>query len=366
MNFGTAFFHRLLSAGLSIGLLAIIVAGCDKNDKQAPPPTAPFVSTAALTNVTSSSATAGGSIVSDGGDTVTASGVVWSKANTTPTLADSVVNATATSGAFTVDINGIDFDNTYYFRAFATNSAGTGYGDVVTLTTSGDSVRFTYNGQEVTYGIIVSSVTGKKWLDRNLGAQQVATAFDDYKAYGDLFQWGRPADGHQLIDWTSSTQGTPVNGTVYDVTATSDNPDESRFIFPPYDIPLDWRSDNNNNRWATTPQGPCPAGWHVPSIDEWLAEVSNTKGGTANSGGMTNGSSAYNQLKLVFAGFRIIDAPGSVVIIQSSIAGHYWSTSEIINNSSSKITQFNPIIDGIQAGDEFKAQALSVRCLKDN
>jgi hypothetical protein len=35
------------------------------------------------------------------------------------------------------------------------------------------------------------------WLDRNLGATQVATKVDDSAAYGDYYQWGRAKDGHQ-------------------------------------------------------------------------------------------------------------------------------------------------------------------------
>jgi hypothetical protein len=52
---------------------------------------------------------------------------------------------------------------------------------------------------------------GKVWLNNNLGADYSnvssssfspgtqATVYNDYHAYGSLFQWGRPADGHELI-----------------------------------------------------------------------------------------------------------------------------------------------------------------------
>ncbi|MEP7374595.1 MAG: FISUMP domain-containing protein [Chitinophagaceae bacterium] len=355
---------RLMTTFLAI---TIALLSC-KKDKPTPPPTAPLVKTAALTNVTSSSATAGGSIVSDNGATVTKSGVLWSKTNATPTLTDSLVAGTATSGAFTVNINGIDFNNTYYFRAFATNSVGTGYGDVVTLTTSNDSIRFTYNGQSVTYGIIISSASGKKWLDRNLGAAQVAAAYDDYKGYGDLFQWGRPADGHQLINWTSPTEGTAVNGTVSDVTATSDTPGHSNFIIPPYDYPLDWRSVNTGNRWTTNPQAPCPAGWHVPTLAEWLAEVATTSGGTATSDGFTEMVSAYNKLKLTIAGFRGVDGPSTVSFDQTGRFGHYWSSSDHYNALGAYYDGSAILVapDGIYQGTGFKSEARPVRCLKDN
>ena len=59
----------------------------------------------------------------------------------------------------------------------------------------------------------VLSTSGRLWMDRNLGATQVATSLTDYLAYGDLYQWGRGTDGHEKITWTSSSAGTPVNPT---------------------------------------------------------------------------------------------------------------------------------------------------------
>ena len=56
---------------------------------------------------------------------------------------------------------------------------------------------------------------------------QQATARNDYKAYGSLFQWGRKADGHELFDWTGATAGTAKHG---DTNVTNDNPSDSLFI----------------------------------------------------------------------------------------------------------------------------------------
>lgn len=348
-----------------IGMPLMIAVSCKKNDS-APPSTAPAVTTMALTNITSSSATTGGTILTDGYAAITQSGIVLSRTNATPMLTDSVIAGTTASGSFTVNLTGLDFNRTYYIRAFATNSVGTAYGDVVTLNTANDTtkVRFMYNGKEVVYGIIISSASGKKWLDRNLGASQVATAYDDYKGYGDLFQWGRPADGHQLINWTASNTGTAVNGFT-NVLATSDTPGNVNFIIPPYTFPFDWRSDNNRNRWATIPQGPCPYGWHVPSIVEWLAEVAKTEGGTASSGGITDRSTAYSQLKLTLAGYRGLSGPGSVAFKQAGSVGYYWSSIDR-NNAIDGLTDardFEFGTDWVQQYLDFKVSARCVRCL---
>jgi hypothetical protein len=195
-----------------------------------------------------------------------------------------------------------------------------------------------------------------------LGASQVATSFDDYKAYGDLFQWGRPADGHQLINWTASNAGTAVNGTTTEL-ATSDIPGHGNFIIA-YPLPSDWRSDNNRNRWTTIPQGPCPAGWHVPTFAEWLAEVSKTQGGTANSGGITDRNSGYSQLKLTVAGTRYVSGPGVVTFAVAGRVGHYWTTSDNLSPDGS--TSVNDIEFGsiyVQSSPDVKANSKCVCCL---
>lgn len=47
----------------------------------------------------------------------------------------------------------------------------------------------------------IVSATGRTWEDRNLGADHVASSVTDYTAYGSLFQWGRAADGHEVVEW---------------------------------------------------------------------------------------------------------------------------------------------------------------------
>src|SRR5688572_22406021 len=185
-------------------VVTAIFSSCKKDKKEI---TLPQLTTAAITNVSHNTATSGGTITGDGGAAITASGICWSKTNNTPTLSDSKTTGTTASGSFTSVMNNLEENTTYYVRAFATNSVSTGYGNVVTFNTSADTtkVTFTYNGATVTYGVITSSVTGRKWMDRNLGASQVATAYNDYLAYGHLFQWGRPADGHQLVNYTNRT-----------------------------------------------------------------------------------------------------------------------------------------------------------------
>ncbi len=79
-------------------------------------------------------AVSGGNVTSDGGAAVTARGVCWST-NHNPTTADSKTVDGSGTGAFTSNLNGLIAGTTYYIRAYATNSAGTAYGDEVSFTT---------------------------------------------------------------------------------------------------------------------------------------------------------------------------------------------------------------------------------------
>ncbi|MBQ6307220.1 MAG: fibronectin type III domain-containing protein [Bacteroidales bacterium] len=99
----------------------------------------PDVVTNEVTGITTTTATAGGEIISDGGSTITECGVCWSTEGE-PTLEGDHATATATTGVFTVSLTELTQNTTYYIRAYATNEAGTGYGDVLTFTTEEEIV----------------------------------------------------------------------------------------------------------------------------------------------------------------------------------------------------------------------------------
>jgi hypothetical protein len=100
--------------------------------------TLPTVQTGAVTEVTASSAQAGGNVTADGGTAVTARGVVWAT-SPTPTLADNFTEDGAGTGSFTSSLEGLQAATTYYVRAYATNSEGTAYGSQVSFTTGSDA-----------------------------------------------------------------------------------------------------------------------------------------------------------------------------------------------------------------------------------
>jgi formylglycine-generating enzyme required for sulfatase activity len=95
----------------------------------------PTLTTTAITNITGISATSGGKISSDGGSGITAKGVVWSTSSG-PELDDNSTNTGSGAGSFVSTLTGLSTFTTYYVRAYATNSAGTGYGQERSFTTA--------------------------------------------------------------------------------------------------------------------------------------------------------------------------------------------------------------------------------------
>jgi uncharacterized protein (TIGR02145 family) len=448
-------------------LIATAITSC-KNDEDEPK-TIPVVTTAAITEVTTTSAMGGGDITSNGNATVTASGLVYSSSNATPTLTDSKTALTTASGPFSSKLEALASGTTFHVRAYATNSVGTGYGATVDFVTgnaapiatavmiTGDlevnkeltatytytdpendpqgvstfkwylatdgagagetviagatelmytpvpsdefkyirvgitakstagtmlgtevksafmgpiaesttTITFTYNGAEVTYGIITSTVTGRKWMDRNLGASHAATSTQDHLGYGDLFQWGRPADGHQLITWTQDVlvgSSAPVNG-VTATLSTTNTPVSSLFITS-INSPQDWRNPQNNSLWQAPDfiNNPCPSGWHIPTKEEWDAEHVD----------ITNG----NELKITANGARRPDNGG---LLDNSVGpgrqGLYWSANSVFYDGFGhgygfydfKIYDTGEIDRNFRYGTEdVAANGFSCRCIKSS
>lgn len=89
---------------------------------------------AGATGITTSAATVSGEVTSDNGATITERGFVYGLSEN-PTIANSKAIVTGTTGEMDKQLTGLQIATTYYFRPFATNSEGTGYGTDSTFTT---------------------------------------------------------------------------------------------------------------------------------------------------------------------------------------------------------------------------------------
>jgi len=428
-------------------LICVTIASCSDDEKPKIPPT---VTTGSATNVTTTTATVSGTITDNGNATITETGIVFSSNVAAPTTADNKVKLTDLDGNFSADLTGLSSGTKYNVRAYAINDIGTGYGDVINLTTGNsaptitnlsvtgtveinktltaaymyvdaendaegattfqwyaatsstgtgetaiagatkktlvvqdaqngkfirvsvtpkavtgtttgievkssytgavgaETVTFTYNGSTVTYGTIVSAASQRKWLDRNLGAKHKAQSATDYEAYGDLFQWGRLADGHQLVNRSDATDAGAegVNGTTTNLSSI-DVPATPAFIIAAGGS-YDWRTTPNNNLWqgVNGTNNPCPTGWRLATKAEWDAE------------GITTVDDGFSKLGLTYTGYHDV-ADGTFQL--TDVWGSYWSST--VSSDLSFHIAFFP--DSFVIQENNRGNGYACRCIKD-
>ena len=188
----------------------------------------------------------------------------------------------------------------------------------------------------ISYAMVLAE-DGRCWLDRNLGAREIAKAPNDKKSYGWLFQWGRAADGHQVP--TSETTST---------LSSSNTPGHGKYIISP--SVGNWHSSIDDNLWkgVNGKNNPCPTGFRLPTSSELEKLI--------NSDGITDSDTAYNSsLHLTMGGMRNYSAGAPYF---QGDEGIYWSSdiNESLEFDSYGVHPGGYLCSGVGA---------SVRCIKD-
>lgn len=150
----------------------------------------PSLTTTAASSTTINSFTIGGTISSDGGNLVTYRGVCWSTSSN-PTINDNRILSGTGTGTFTITLSNLNLATTYYVRSFATNSAGTAYGNERAITTSSLAVGTTYKGGKIAYifqsgdlGYVAGEIHGFIIMEHKMGMTSVFGSDGTYYSDG--------------------------------------------------------------------------------------------------------------------------------------------------------------------------------------
>lgn len=299
------------------------------------------MSTLPINSITSTAAITGGNITNTGGTPVTERGVVWSSIPN-PTTANNSTNDGTGTGSYNSNLTGLTNNTTYYVRAYATNSAGTAYGNELSFTTTTGGGGIFTPGQGVTFdGYTYPSIVlgnGQEWMAENLRTTSYANG-DPIPNIPSNYSWEQNTTGA----WR-----------YYNDDDQYDNP---------YGKLYNWYT-------AVDSRNVCPTGWHVPSAPEWTL-LSDYLGGEMVAGGkMKSTGTQYwvspNTDATNESGFSGL--PGGIFsydeFIDLGYLGYWWSTSETnwgsgylhyLVNDNGVITQYSSP----------KSRGLSIRCRKD-
>lgn len=286
------------------------------------------ITTDKFKSATNSSAIVGGTITADGGTEIIEKGVCYSK-QVNPDLSDSVLVITGSTASFSATLQGLNDTTMYYFKAFATNSNGTFYGQQMAFNTvsCGGSIIVNHNPvngiapKEITieYGTKtnLTSDPEKCWITRYLGAEQNANSYTDDHPSSAGWYW----------------QFNSKKGYMHDYITLS----------PAWTIPT-----NSTDNWQSA-NDPCRlelgAEWRIPTRTEWQTTLSTFE----------------NDLNLHWAGY--LSTTGTLTNRGTSLM--FWSS----NSSSLTLGWAFYQIDGseewILPYSKDKRFAASLRCLKN-
>jgi uncharacterized protein (TIGR02145 family) len=213
------------------------------------------LSTLPIGDITDNSATSGGNITSNGGTAITQKGVVWSTSPNPTTANNQSIDGSGTAN-YTSNLTELFANTTYFIRAYATNSAGTAYGDELMFTTleTGSNLYLAHtcgvdsvHNFDLNYGSMTDQdgniyktivIDSQEWMAENLFTRHYRNG-DVIELITDGSTWDYMTSAASCWMFNDSIGYNCPNGMLYNWYAVSD------------------------------PREICPIGWHVPSDNEW-------------------------------------------------------------------------------------------------
>ncbi len=275
---------------------------------------APTVTTAAPYDIDTSSAKGGGEVTEIGSSDLIEIGVCWAKTER-PTIDNSkVVTGRKELGEFLVNMEDLEDNTTYYYRAFARNNDEVGYGQQYSFTTlevdTCDFVsdRFTDPRDGNVYRFI--EIAGKIWMGDNLKYTSSGSwCYDDMAA--NCGEYGR----------------------LYTINAA---------------------------------KTACPAGWRLPSNQEWeelIAAVGTNPGVKMKRKNVWKPAPATNDycFSAMAGGYKNLETNRYGTV---GFFGYWWTSSKNAENLNivKYISYDNSQVISLAYDDEM---AFSVRCIKN-
>ena len=315
----------------------------------------PEISTNPISQINSTSAVSGGIMYCLLCRNITSKGVCWST-SPGPVIENSHTTDGTGTDQFISRLEGLSSSTIYYVRAYATDEAGTTYGNELTFKTLSDSEAIIFHpiifNPNLTYGTVRDAewnfyktiqIGTQTWMAENLKT----TIFNNL---GQIANGNDKLGGNNDNSWENIT----------------------------YDLYCWYSSDTANKRnngalynWYAVKTGMlCPDGWHVPSEAEFSTLITFLGGESAAGGKLKETGTTHwlspNSEATNECGFSAFPGGYRSYIESLSIdtTGYWWSSTEINAGSASFMILKNDN-GSASINNGYKTNGLSVRCIKD-
>ncbi|MCQ2280453.1 MAG: fibrobacter succinogenes major paralogous domain-containing protein [Bacteroidales bacterium] len=333
----------------------------------------PTVTTNSIYDISANSAMVGGTVVSDGGDDLTARGVCWSTSQN-PTIADSCTFTNGGEGSYSCCVFGLFDSTTYFVRAFATNSAGTTYGQQKSFTTPTAIAYNENDGQPCQGSPTLTDYDGNSYNTVQIGTQ--------------CWMKENLRTTHYYDGTAIATSSTASANIAYYYHPNADSSNDSV-----YGLLYNWsavmRGELSSEDNPSGVQGICPTGWHVPSEEEWnllldyvcdqsqyicghtshfiSKALASTIGWAPNSEFFINYqcTPGYNTSDNNATGFSAVPAGYSYGQCDNwSYSAYFWTATETSSDDVSTYILYS-IDSAVEHNIYEKDMGLSLRCVRD-